>query len=136
MPHALVAILCCLMLCLPQHCFRTSYAQSKQLTSEPLSLADDHPIAVAVAIPNSKLVTAREVRFLISHIWCHIVQVLRMRCTNDGHCAGLGDRLKGLSVAFWLVRPSESPNDHASCASVLAAVDSQARPVEDAMPGQ
>ena len=40
-------------------------------------------------------------------VMCRAVQVLRFRCTNsyiEERCfGGLGDRFKGLSVAFWLV---------------------------------
>ncbi len=28
-----------------------------------------------------------------------------MRCNNDVHCSGLGDRVKGINTGFWLVRP-------------------------------
>ena len=38
---------------------------------------------------------------------CDITQVIRFRCTDEQPCDGLGDRVKGLNVAFWLVPPSE-----------------------------
>ena len=35
------------------------------------------------------------------------MQVLRYRCTDEVPCEGLGDRIVGLNLAFWLVLPSE-----------------------------
>jgi hypothetical protein len=35
------------------------------------------------------------------------MQVLRFRCTHEALCDGLGDRVIGLNLAFWLVPPSE-----------------------------
>ena len=36
---------------------------------------------------------------------CPGVQVLRFRCTHEALCDGLGDRVIGLNLAFWLVLP-------------------------------
>ena len=27
-----------------------------------------------------------------------------LQCAKDGHCSGIGDRVKGLQTAFWMVR--------------------------------
>ena len=30
--------------------------------------------------------------------------IVRWQCTTHGHCGGIGDRIKGIQVGFWLVR--------------------------------
>jgi hypothetical protein len=30
--------------------------------------------------------------------------IITYRCSNDASCGGIGDRIKGLSMAFWMVR--------------------------------
>ena len=30
--------------------------------------------------------------------------IVRWECTTRGHCGGIGDRIKGIQVGFWLVR--------------------------------
>jgi hypothetical protein len=30
--------------------------------------------------------------------------IVRWQCTTAGHCGGIGDRIKGIQVGFWLVR--------------------------------
>ena len=52
---------------------------------------------------------------MLRQVECCTVQVLRFQCTVESGCfQGLGDRFKGLSVAFWLVLPSE-PQTNLCC---------------------
>ena len=30
--------------------------------------------------------------------------IVLLQCAMDSHCSGLGDRVKGLQTAFWMVR--------------------------------
>ena len=31
--------------------------------------------------------------------------LILLQCKNNAHCSGIGDRVKGLQTAFWMVRP-------------------------------
>ena len=33
-------------------------------------------------------------------------RIITYRCSNDASCGGIGDRIKGQSMAFWMVRGS------------------------------